>query len=602
MNRSLVAVSALAAAACTGLGIAQPQPGPAAGPVNAQGWTPAQQGFFYYTTQGSRLMPLSWFQALEQPANAQPFLTPAYIQSFGLLVDPGGVDGLPVGFAANDADDSDLTFSKLRWVKNQGSRARWVGMTCSACHTAELQFEGNRMRIDGGPSLFDYQSFIEAVDAALGATLNDPAKFARFAPKVLGAGDTPANRDMLRGALGKLVAWEKKVDDFNQTPLRYGHGRVDAFGHIFNKVALFAGAAQPLGNAADAPVSYPFLWDIYRHDKLQWNGIVKQARLPLRDGRFLDYGALGRNTGEVLGVFGDVAIERRGWLFPSLGGYKNSVDVRHLDDLETQLRLLRAPRWPGTLDPSLVAAGAALFQQSCAGCHQPQPGTASYKVKMVPLSKTNRNSTDPWMACNALSYQSPTVKLKGSRQTYFTGKKYDAGPAPLAEMLETAVVGSMVAQAGPIIKQIGKIVISPPPQAAPQPGGFGEVPDRLDLCYRLNDALPADEKLMVYKSRPLDGIWATAPYLHNGSVPTLYDLLKVSADRPREFFVGTRVYDPVKVGYRSDSAAPGNVFRFRARDAQGTPITRNSNEGHDYGVGALTEAQRRELLEYLKSL
>jgi len=265
------------------------------------------------------------------------------------------------------------------------------------------------------------------------------------------------------------------------------------------------------------------------------------------------------------------------------------------------LRMLRAPRWPGTLDASLVSAGAALFDQHCKGCHERQPGTAPYKVKMVPLSPTNVNSTDPWMACNALSYRSPTVKLKGTRKNYFTGARYDA-EGPLADMLATTVIGSMLAQKGAIVKQIGKIVVSPPPAPPPTINGLAPGEDRLNTCYALNSALPADGKLMVYKARPLDGIWATAPYLHNGSVPTLYDLLKGPAQRPSEFYVGTRIYDPVNVGYRSDQGAPGNVFRFQARDAQGIPISRNSNEGHDYGVAKLTEAQRRELLEYLKSL
>src|SRR5205085_1541879 len=106
-----------------------------------------------------------------------------------------------------------------------------------------------------------------------------------------------------------------------------------------------------------------------------------QKRLSLGGGKYFDYSALGRNTGEVLGVFGDVVVKRGGGLFPSFSGYKSSVDVTNLDDLETQLRLLRPPRWPGTLDPNLVAAGAALFQQHCQGCHQPQPGTSPYAVK-----------------------------------------------------------------------------------------------------------------------------------------------------------------------------------------------------------------------------
>jgi len=585
--------------ACTALAIAQPS---TPGAIMAQGWTPAQQRSWYYTTQGSRLMPLSWFRALEQPSNVQPFLTPAYIESFGLLYDPGGVDDLPVGFAANNSDDTNLTFSKLRWIKNQGSGAKWVGLTCSACHTGQLEFGGNRIRVDGGPSLFDFQSFIEALDGALATTLNDPAKFGRFASKALGTNDNAGNRALLRGELQKLVAWEARVEAYNQTSLRYGHGRVDAFGHIFNKIALFAGTQQPIPNPADAPVSYPFLWDIYRHDKLQWNGIVKQNRLPLGGGKYLDYGALGRNTGEVLGVFGDVTIKPSGGgLIPSLSGYPSSVNVRNLDDLETQLRLLRAPRWPGTLDGNLVTAGSGLFDQHCKGCHERQPGTAQYKVKMVPLSPTNPNSTDPWMACNALSYRSPTVKLKGTRKNYVSGDRFDV-EGPLADMLAATVIGSMLAQKGAIIQQIGKIIVSPPPAPPPAITGLTVGEDRLNTCYTLNSTLPADGKLMVYKARPLDGIWATAPYLHNGSVPTLYDLLKPPAQRPSQFFVGTRVYDPVHVGYRADAGAPGNVFRFQARDAQGIPISRNSNAGHDYGVGALTEPERLALLEYLKSL
>ena len=589
--------------ACTVLAAAQPQTIPGAGTITAQGWTPAQQRKWYYTTQGSRLMPLSWFQALEQPTNTQPFLTPEYIRSFGLLVDPGGVESLPVGFAVDTSDDSKLSYSKRQWYGTQGHNEKWVGLTCSACHTAQLEFGGNPVRVDGGPSLFDFQSFIEAADAALTATLNDPAKFGRFAPKALGANDTPANRALLRGALQKLIAWEARVEAYNQTPLRYGHGRVDAFGHIFNKIALFAGTQQPIPNPADAPVSYPFLWDIYRHDRLQWNGIVPQNRLPLGNGKFFDYSALGRNTGEVLGVFGDVVIKPNTGLIPSFSGYQSSVNVGNLDDLETQLRLLRPPRWPGSLDANLVATGRGLFHQlHCDGCHAPQPPvTDPYAVTMVPLSPTNANSTDPWMACNALSYRSPTMTLKGTRKNYFTGPRYDAD-GPLADMLATTVIGSMLAQKGQIIKQIGKIVVSPPPAPPPTITGLAIGEDRLNTCYLLNSQLKPGEKLMVYKARPLDGIWATAPYLHNGSVPTLHDLLMGPAQRPREFFVGTRVYDTVNVGYRADPGAPGNVFKFQARDAQGIPISRNSNEGHDYGAGALQEPDRLALLEYLKSL
>jgi hypothetical protein len=111
-------------------------------------------------------------------------------------------------------------------------------------------------------------------------------------------------------------------------------------------------------------------------------------------------------------------------------------------------------------------------------------------------------------------------------------------------------------------------------------------------------AAPAIAVVGIYKGRPLNGIWATAPYLHNGSVPTLADLLKPAQDRPKTFTVGSREFDPEKVGIRTD--APGYPV-FRARNEDGTPVPGNSNEGHEYGAN-LSKGERRALLEYLKSL
>jgi hypothetical protein len=98
--------------------------------------------------------------------------------------------------------------------------------------------------------------------------------------------------------------------------------------------------------------------------------------------------------------------------------------------------------------------------------------------------------------------------------------------------------------------------------------------------------------LQAYKARPLNGIWASSPYLHNGSVPTLHDLLLPVAQRPARFAVGRWEFDPNKVGYVSDGAGPFVVD---------TAVTGNSNRGHEYGVD-LAEDDRRALVEYLKTL
>ncbi|HEV2748561.1 MAG TPA: di-heme-cytochrome C peroxidase [Allosphingosinicella sp.] len=570
-----------------------------------QGWVKAQRLSWYQGTQGSRLMPWAWAQALEQAGNDQPLLARAHMESFRFLTLPESKQGLPVGFALDDQDDSHLSFTKLRWYANQGSTEQWVGLNCSACHTAEISYQGKAERIDGGPSLVDFQSFIEAVDAALAATRDDPAKWERFAAKVLAGKDTPANRDLLKTELGKLIAWEKENARLNETPMRYGYGRLDAFGHIFNKVSQLAvyqmapPAARPTPNPADAPVSYPFLWGIYRQDKLQWNGIVKTQRLNLGQG-YLDYGALGRNTGEVIGVFGDVTIKP----VPDMHGFPSSIAAKNLNALETVLRGLQAPKWParfGALNQARVDAGRTLFQQKgCLGCHaNPPAGDSIYAVKMVPLTRDsqgtpNRNNTDPWMACNAISYVSASGKLRDRPENYFKGDKL-ARTEPLATLLTTTVVGTLLAKWQEILDTAVEIFVGVEP--LPRVVGAADVvsPEerrrgRLDQCYQ------AKSPLFAYKGRQLDGIWATAPYLHNGSVPTLYDLLRAPADRPARFNLGTREYDPVRVGYVTRADAPGNGFTFEAAGPG------NSNEGHDYNVGNLTEEERAALIEYMKTL
>jgi hypothetical protein len=103
-------------------------------------------------------------------------------------------------------------------------------------------------------------------------------------------------------------------------------------------------------------------------------------------------------------------------------------------------------------------------------------------------------------------------------------------------------------------------------------------------------------KTSGYVAQALDGLWARAPFLHNGSVPTLVDLLRPPAERPRTFYVGYDVYDPARVGFFSDG--PDAKTAGRLFD---TALPGNDNAGHLYGT-SLSEASKRALLEYLKTL
>jgi mono/diheme cytochrome c family protein len=122
-----------------------------------------------------------------------------------------------------------------------------------------------------------------------------------------------------------------------------------------------------------------------------------------------------------------------------------------------------------------------------------------------------------------------------------------------------------------------------------------------------------------YRARPLDGVWATAPYLHNGAVPTLHHMLVPQNMRPQAFCVGSRQFDPISVGLAvsvNPSADPKDVSCATGLTKFDTTQPGNSKLGHSFegtetdtkklpaGVigPSLSDTERDELIEYLKAL
>ena len=105
-----------------------------------------------------------------------------------------------------------------------------------------------------------------------------------------------------------------------------------------------------------------------------------------------------------------------------------------------------------------------------------------------------------------------------------------------------------------------------------------------------------EAKLEGYNAVFLDGLWLRAPYLHNGSVPSLRDLLKPAAQRPRVFWRGYDLYDPVNLGFVSQGAEAERVgTRLDVATKSG------GNQGHEFGTD-LPSGEKEALLEYLKTL
>jgi hypothetical protein len=113
-------------------------------------------------------------------------------------------------------------------------------------------------------------------------------------------------------------------------------------------------------------------------------------------------------------------------------------------------------------------------------------------------------------------------------------------------------------------------------------------------------------KTAGYANQPLDGIWLKAPYLHNGSVPTMRDLLEPHERRPAKFYRGYDVYDPVKLGFVSnvstDTVIVGGRPRAKALGVYDTALPGNSNRGHEgtrYGTD-LDDDVKDAIVEYMK--
>ena len=571
----------------------------------AQGWSAADRNTFYTTSQGSRMMPYVWFKALRRLDVDQAFAADK-LQRYGYLPnDPSPVsnpEGLPVGFVIDGT-----------------AASAYLGMTCAACHTGQLEYRQDgvtrALRLDGAPANVDFQEFLTDLLAASRATLTQPDRFDAFAREVLGGGYTGAKATQVKDEFGKWVAQFGEFMDKSLPASPWGPGRLDAFGMIFNRVV-----ARDLGvvdnfKAADAPVSYPFLWNASRQDRTQWNGGVPNG---------LYIHALGRNTGEVFGVFADFAPRRLvppTKVSPAVIDYtKNSVKFDGLQTLEEKIAVLRPPPWPRDvfgLDDSLAALGKPLFEAHCSSCHAVQ---ASVDVPGAWRTPVVAVGTDPKMALNS-ARMSDAGLLNGALMPPPAIGARIGNPAKAGDMLANTVVGTLLAEA--VVPPV------PPPAKLAQSGVFralrkdfanlpGENLDAL-LDPKLSARAKAEAMIKVrafinaklsnlfrpppaiagaaYESRVLNGIWATAPYLHNGSVPNLWELLKPAKDRRTSFMVGSRVFDPKNVGYDADQS-PFKSGRFVADPANANG---NGNGGHEYGT-TLTDEQRWAIIEYLKTL
>ena len=522
-----------------------------------QGWSTAQSEWFYRATQGSQLLPYAFFVNLEQADSQRLFRDPPNMQKYRLLPEPptrANPDGLAIGIVEDPGPvlPPDLLADR-----------RAVGLTCAACHTMQINYKGTAMRIDGGTALFDIAGFLEGLRRALEETANEDPKFERFASRMLGTDADTAKKAKLRAAVRAAANEHSAYAKRNQSDLVEGFGRADAFGRIYSSALAMVDPKNR--HEPDAPVSFPQLWDSTRLDYVQYTAVAGNTKT----------GPLSRNIGQIIGVFAKIDPGHP----PPTVAYDSSVRLKDLRRLEGQLKRLKSPVWPEDILPPIdrekAAQGREIFATTCRGCHHDNDRDSRSRIHVtkVPISRVK---TDPRAAENLKNTRGSTGFLAGTKQRVLFGKPFGATDTAFHITANTI-----------LHVLLGKL--APGTRDNPMHHALLTVSEAASVS--LGEL--KNEPQLQYKARPLNGIWSTGPFLHNGSVPTLFEMISPAETRTKRFAVGRRDFDPVRVGLVTEPT--GDTFLFD------TSLPGNRNTGHPFG-NDLTDAERWQVVEYLKTL
>ena len=261
---------------------------------------------------------------------------------------------------------------------------------------------------------------------------------------------------------------------------------------------------------------------------------------------------------------------------------KNLWEIEQLLAGQQAFEGLKPPVWPsevfGPIDQAKAQQGAVLYKELCQSCHMPgvkspelqqaqywELGLAGRRYLKLKMLSLDQIGTDPREATDWANRTAATGAL-------------GLGTVP-------ATVGLRTVTAKVRDLQYAQLKLTPEQQT--EWNGYRD------------EAVTAP---LAYRARPLEGIWSTPPFLHNGSVPNLYELLSPVEQRQKDFYRGGREFDPKRVGYDVSKLDGGYAFHS---DQPG-----NSNAGHEFsnkaGKGVvgreLTDSERWALIEYLKSM
>jgi len=528
-----------------------------------QAWSKSDREWFYQVSQGSTVISYDIYRNLEVAGAQELFRSDANSERYGLIAQPANAewnpDALPIGLTKTVID-------KPAW--EGAPTGAWMGVTCAACHNAQLNYQGKRIRIDGGVgNMFDLMAIIYALDDAMQETLKDAAKFDRLVARM--SASSPDAKSALRK---RFESEADRVHTFRTrmlvTPEPWGPARLDAIALIVNRITATEARLPENWSTPLAPTKAPFLWNATQGLWTQWRAVQQDP--------------ISRNMIEAMGVFMSMNLHAK---TPAEGLFASDSAVLNLQKIENQLNRLAPPSWPedvlGKIDRAKAKTGEALFIANCSGCHNAwpytwsQPNKAGKRYLLVGLTAQSYVGTDGGQFDDLRPYA-----ITGQLSDYLPGELKGKKIVPTGDLYYGTAA------------QLVNRALAPIKLDAAQTQdlhGYRDLPLQL----------PPQQ---VYKAAPRDGVWATPPFMHNGSVPNLYEVLLPAKERTKKFYIG-REFDPVKVGL--DTSGKSGKFLLD------TTIRGNSNAGHSFenaprGNGVIgplfTDEQRWAIVEYLKSI
>lgn len=527
-----------------------------------QAWTDKDRAFFYWAPQGSALLSYDIYLALEDADSKEFFNSIKSADKFGLLhdgIDPvNNPDSLPIGIAKSV-------------VASGKYKGEYAGLTCAACHTGQVQFRGRQIRIDGGfANRLDLYLWLSTLSKSLDVVLNDPQKFKALHARINTRATT--SESDLKGRL-KVDADNVRAQITNSfvVPFNPGPGRTDAFIQENNTFAAVKTGIPENTRPAIAPVKPPVLWNTPHSAWVEYSGIQDNPLI--------------RNFSESLGVFARYSLESN----PSgKVSFETTTDIKSIIRIENLLRRLAPPQWPqselGSLDVAKVAQGSRLFKKYCQECH------ATYPYRWGDARKEGKRFIENAMV---------PIDVIGTDKTHFQSVMFDPKPTLLTRHLAPYFDGKPIVNVGEFFNAFEPTMIELALKNA-------NITSKSELIDINGFTYFGGEKILKppvnsLKAAPRDGSWTNAPFLHNGSVPNIYELLLPASKRTKTFYVG-REFDPVKLGI--DTSGKSGQYLVDTR------LVGNSNSGHSFeskpGPGVigpeLTDSQRYAIIEYLKSI